>query len=322
MGQNLQFLTHLELIVHPHLFYYAPVILQVTHEPTKIMAARKALSLISGLQFEVVCLYIYLFKLWAGIRPGLWDTMSLNIIDEPPALRSTVCWFVYLFMLLLSLLPGQDCEIQISKFIAHSFLLLFYGLFYRFLSNTISESSISKYEAYLTDTPLDNWNQNLPLLSIACQIIVSIFLMITAVHIKGFFKCRAKQPGKPRIKNTISFKWLNMIYSIGIIFETILHLILMKNNSKDTFIMHYDTTMAFNLMMIIFVVSNEDAKKFFMVKFKSWKEEQMFNFRRINVVRKSNRVAQLENVTQSGESIALQPLPRSLFVIEAENHVN
>ena len=86
--------------------------------------------------------------------------------------------------------------------------------------------------------------------------------------------------------------------------------------------MHYDVTMAFNLMMIIFVVSNEDAKKFFMVKFRSWKEEQMFNFRRINVVRKSNRVGQLENVTQSGESIALQPLQRSLFVIEAENHVN
>ena len=181
-----------------------------------------------------------------------------------------------------------------------------------------SELYISKYEAYLTETPLQDWNKNLPNLSIVCQIMISMFLISTEISIKVLFKCRAKQQGKPRIKNTISFKSLNILYSIGMILEAILHILLMQINSKDTFILNYDIPLVLNLMLLTFLVSNEDAMKFCFVKFSSWKERQMFRFQVFRWIRNRNQVGQMQNIQHARENIPLQPINRNLFVIELE----
>ena len=145
-----------------------------------------------------------------------------------------------------------------------------------------------------------------------------MFLISTEISIKVFFKCRAKQQGKPRIKNTISFKSLNILYSIGLILEAILHMLLMQINSKDTFIMHYDSTLALNLMLLTFLVSNEDAMKFCFVKLSSWKEKQMFRLKDFRWIRNRNQVGQLQIIQHTRENIPLQPINRNLFVIDVE----
>ena len=131
-----------------------------------------------------------------------------------------------------------------------------------------------------------------------------MFLITTAINIRVFLKRQDKKLGKPGIKNTISFKSLNILYGIGLILESIVHLILIQINTKDTFIVQYDITMAFNLMLLIFLVSNDDAMKFLYSKFISLKEEQKFKFRHINCVKKRNRVGQLPMVSESANMYA------------------
>ena len=156
----------------------------------------------------------------------------------------------------------------------------------------LSEVSISKYEAFLTDLPLENWNQNLPMAGIINQLVVSIFLITTAVNIKIFFKCKRKVSGKPKIKTIISFKWINIVYSFGLVLEVLIRGILLHYNSKDSFILFYDTTFAFNLMLTIFLVSSEDAKKFVTNKFRSWKAEHLDNNSYITVFQtKRNKIS-------------------------------
>jgi hypothetical protein len=152
------------------------------------------------------------------------------------------------------------------------------------------ESYLTKYEAYLTNTPLCNWNQNLPHIAIATQIITALFLMVTAISIKLFFKLKTKQPKKPRIKNTISFKRLNIIYSLGLISSATLHAVLMKNQSTDTYIMHYTVSLVINSMLFSLILTDNEARSFFKLKFLSWKEENMFNLQKINVFKTKFRI--------------------------------
>jgi hypothetical protein len=102
------------------------------------------------------------------------------------------------------------------------------------------------------------------------------------------------------------------------ILETILHMLLLQINSKDTFIFHYDNTFSLNLMLLTFLVSNDDAMKFCFVKFSSWKERQMFRLKVFRWIRNINKVGQLENIQQARENIPLQPINRNLFVIDVE----
>ena len=144
---------------------------------------------------------------------------------------------------------------------------------------------------------------------------ISVFLISTEISIKVSFKCLAKQQGNPRIMNTISFKSLNILYSIGFILLAILHMLLIQINSKDTFILHYDITLALNLMLLTLQVSNDDAMKFCFRKFSSWKERQMFRFQVFRWIRNRNQVGQMQNIQHNRENIPLQPINRNLFVI-------
>ena len=95
--------------------------------------------------------------------------------------------------------------------------------------------------------------------------------------------------------------------------EAAVHLRFMQINSKDTYILHYDSTLAFTLVLITFILFNEDAKRFCLVKFRSWKEEQVFRLRYLKRTKAS--------VTPSGatieqpETIAMVPLNGSVFIV-------
>ena len=174
---------------------------------------------------------------------------------------------------------------------------------------------ISKYEAFLTNTPIENWNKALPLISISCQIIISIFLIGTAVNIRVLFKCRPGQQGIPKIKNTISFNLINILYSSLLILETVLHLTLLQIDSKDTYILHYDSTLAFTLVLMTFILFNEDARMFCLDKFRSWKEEQVFRSRCIKYAMSKAAVTPLGATVEQPDTIAVIPLNGSVFIV-------
>ena len=120
--------------------------------------------------------------------------------------------------------------------------------------------------------------------------------MVTAISIKVFFRLKTKQPRKPRIKNTISFKRLNIIYSLGLIFSASLHAVLMKNQSKDTYILHYTVSLVINSMLFSLILADNEARSFFKLKFLSWKEENMFNLQRMNVFKTKYRIGPIAGI--------------------------
>ena len=161
-----------------------------------------------------------------------------------------------------------------------------------------SESYLTKYEAYLTDIPLRKWNKILPYIGLATQIITGIFLMVTAIGIKIFFRFNTKLTRKPRIKNTISFKRLNIIYSLGLIFSAFLHLVLMKNESAETYVMHYTVSLVINSMLCSLILSDKDARAFFKTKFLAWKDENLFYMRKINFFTSRYKISPAEGTSQ------------------------
>ena len=86
----------------------------------------------------------------------------------------------------------------------------------------------------------------------------------------------------------------------------------MQINSKDTYILHYDGTLAFTLVLVTFILFNEDAKLFCLAKFRSWKEEQMFRLRYLKNARAS--------VTPSGTTIE-HDQPKTIAVIHLNGSV-
>ena len=136
-----------------------------------------------------------------------------------------------------------------------------------------SEFLSSKFEAYVTNTNTYKWNLNLPLIGLTAQFLTSIFILLTALVIKIFFKIN-KQKHKPKIQNTIKFRTLNLAYGFGLLGVTILHLTLMMSKDKDTYIVHYTVSIVFNSMLGSFLLTNGDALDYLKQKLKSWIGQQ------------------------------------------------
>ena len=125
------------------------------------------------------------------------------------------------------------------------------------------------------------------MIGIGAQTLIVIFLMITALMIKIFFRIRTSQKHKPKIKNTISFKRLNLFYSLGLISAAIIQGLAMMNLPRDTYILHYTVSIVSNSILISLLVMDEEAVKFLRHKFKLMKEhyhvdEKLFKFKFLN----------------------------------------
>ena len=98
-------------------------------------------------------------------------------------------------------------------------------------------------------------------------------MIITALSIKVFFRLRRKQQGKPKIKNTISFKRLNLVYSLGLICTAGLHASFMENQSKDSYLAHITVTLVINIMLLTLILTDHEAREFFTQKIRNWMDE-------------------------------------------------
>eukprot|EP00092_Neocalanus_flemingeri_P106668 GFUD01136875.1.p1 GENE.GFUD01136875.1~~GFUD01136875.1.p1 ORF type:complete len:141 (-),score=34.57 GFUD01136875.1:140-562(-) len=123
-----------------------------------------------------------------------------------------------------------------------------------------------------------------------------MFLMITTISIKVFFGMKTNQQGKPRIKNSIGFQKLNIIYSLGLAFSAVLSGVMMMIQSKDVYTGHYHVTMVFNMMLLSFILGDHKAREFFRLKFQSWKEENMFNLQKLNVCKAKYKIGPMVGV--------------------------
>ena len=99
------------------------------------------------------------------------------------------------------------------------------------------------------------------------------------------------------------------------ILETAVHLSFMQINSKDTYILHYDGTLAFTLVLATFILFNEDAKMFCLAKFRSWKEEQVFRLRYLKNAKASVTPSGATIEHEQPKTIAVIPLNGSVFIV-------
>ena len=128
------------------------------------------------------------------------------------------------------------------------------------------EFHLSKYEAFLTDEQNYTSDQKLPQFGLISQISISIFLLLTEISIKRFFSCKSKQKGKLEIKNTIGFKNLTVIYSLGLFLSAFLQGIIMMSEYN---VMHYNVSVVINMMLLSFILTDQEARKYFSLKLQS-----------------------------------------------------
>ena len=72
-------------------------------------------------------------------------------------------------------------------------------------------------------------------------------------------------------------------------------------------------------MLLSFILTEDEAKSFFELKFQSWKEERMFNFQKMNVFKSKYRIgpmigADLDTGTEINRSIGIAN--NEVFVID------
>ena len=118
--------------------------------------------------------------------------------------------------------------------------------------------------------------------------------MITSISIKMFFRMKTNQHTKPRNKNTISFKRLNILYRMGLIVPALMQVVLMRNESKDTYALHYTVSLVLNSMLLSLFLADKEAIGFFKHKLLLFKEDNIFiNLQKLNVFRINYKVGPL-----------------------------
>ena len=122
------------------------------------------------------------------------------------------------------------------------------------------------------------------------------------------------------MKNIISFKRLNIIYSFGFIFSAVLQALLMRDDLVYT--MHYNVAMTLNLMLLSFVLADKEARQYFKNKFQSWKVEQMLKWQQLPAFKPSFKIGPTNGVeleTVNEIKIYQGPVEHEVFVIDLES---
>ena len=168
------------------------------------------------------------------------------------------------------------------------------------------EHTLTKYEAFLTNDWLFKWNKTLPHMAIVVQILTAIFLFISSMAIKHFFRIKTNQASNSRIKNTISFKRLNIIYGLGLLPPALLQAVIMRTVSQDTYVLHYSIPLAINSILVSLFVTDQEAMAFFKRKFQQFREGHSVN---LQLQRGNNKVGSVP--TEATD------VPQEIIVVKA-----
>ena len=162
-------------------------------------------------------------------------------------------------------------------------------------------------------------DQKLPQFGLIIQVTIAMFLMITEVSIRMFFKLKSKQKGKLEIKNMLSFQSLTIIYSLGLVFSAIIQTIIMISECKISYILHYNVSIVLNFMLFLFSFSHKDARDFFERKWKNIQEEIRFSFKSKVKNKEECSTADMDHVDENNITAPAQVNYDDIHVIDLEN---
>ena len=100
---------------------------------------------------------------------------------------------------------------------------------------------LTKFEAFLQDQDEYEWNITLPICNVITQGFTSIFLILTVIGIKCLFVTKMKR--KPKIRNTVGFRILSILYGLGLFLSVFLNTVI--PNQGNDFIFHYIISLVF-----------------------------------------------------------------------------
>ena len=138
-----------------------------------------------------------------------------------------------------------------------------------------------------------------------------MFLILTVIGIKCLFVTKMKR--KPKIRNTVGFRILSILYGLGLFLSVFLNTVI--PNQGNEFIFHYIISLVFNSIILITFFKNEEALEFYKAKVETWREEKEVNKDRKKVLKKwSNRKTQriFPSVDFVGDSNSVQVLHKSI----------
>ena len=114
-------------------------------------------------------------------------------------------------------------------------------------------------------------SQILPKMGLAIQIFVALSLLFTETGIRIYCNIKSKANQNFKIKNIISFQKLTFIYSLGLLIAALFQGIIMISKYCVSYVMHYNVTLVLNIMLLLFILSNDDVKEFSLLKAKKTK---------------------------------------------------
>ena len=174
------------------------------------------------------------------------------------------------------------------------------------------------------------WNVFLAQVGVMFTFFTIFFIITCQVIIKGFYKSN-KSVVKQRYRSIVSFKILRVTMGLFIIISSYVGLtfILPRNYRGLATPVPFIIALVGNVILLVFLTTNEDASKYFMVKMNSFIERRQFDRERRKLRRKSANCTVfpelLTNISPQRTTILGEPTELSkednqnIYVIDIEN---
>ena len=155
----------------------------------------------------------------------------------------------------------------------------------------------------------------LPIVANVFQLFTAAFLVITAIFIEIIFK-GDKKP-KPKKRNLINFKTLNIFYGLMMILSAVPSIVYIILGYDIDIILPFKIVLGSNVILLSFVMMNEEVKKFFLSKIKNWCDMRKDN-QRIQISMETQHTLWAERKrSQRGQHE--NERNNEIFVIDIEN---
>ena len=147
------------------------------------------------------------------------------------------------------------------------------------------------------------------------QLFIAAFFVITSIFSQILFN-GGKKP-KPKKRNMISFKALNIFYGLMMIISASPSIVNIILGYDVTIILPFVLVLGSNVMLLSFIIMNEEVKKFFLSKIKNWFDMRKNN-QRIQISMEAQHTLWAER-KRSKRGHHKNDRNNEIFVIDIEN---
>ena len=135
------------------------------------------------------------------------------------------------------------------------------------------------------------WNLNFAKVGFTFTFATIFFIIICQVIIKGFYRSN-KSTVKQRYKSMVSFKILRVTLGLFIIISSYAGIIFMPGSENYRGLatpFPFILTLVGNIILLVFLTTNEDARKYLMIKIRAFIYRRQFEVDRRKLQRKSGK---------------------------------